>query len=89
MIVDYYKEAFTLEVGTPDVESDLPVPWFARNYRDKVQWSAYIGPCQGPGGLAFGINDEFLAAINLDEEDYKLSVEDPSLDDWTDTSACE
>ncbi|MDO8589431.1 MAG: hypothetical protein Q7T82_20605 [Armatimonadota bacterium] len=60
MLVEAYRAAFATEVGYPDQESPLPVPWFAHNHWNKVQWAAYIGDCQGPGALAFGVNIEFL-----------------------------
>jgi len=59
-IVQAYRDAFIEVIGQPDRESDLPVPWFARNSWDRVQWAPYVGDCFGPGALAFGINVEFL-----------------------------
>lgn len=60
MMTQSYRHIFINEVGQPHRESDLPVPWFARNVWNKVQWAAYIGDCFGPGALAFGISIEFL-----------------------------
>ena len=62
-IVARYRQLFIETVGMPNPnrgESDLPVPWFARNIWRRLQWSAYVGECQGPKGLGFGLNLEFL-----------------------------
>lgn len=55
----WYSRIFRGVVAGIDDESDLPVPWFTYNIWYDLQWTAYVGPCQGSDEcLAFGLNLE-------------------------------
>lgn len=55
----WYSRIFREVVTGVDRESDLPVPWFTHNIWRDLQWTAYVGPCQGSTEcLGFGLNLE-------------------------------
>lgn len=86
-IVDEYRDLFFSIMGRIDRQDPLPVPWFAYNFWDKLQWSAYVGDCDGPRGLAFGINIEFTQTWKkirprLTEEALYSKLENLGNDEW-------
>jgi hypothetical protein len=58
----WYCDIFIDMAGGIDSESNLPVPWFAKNIWHELQWSGYVGACQNrTNQLVFGLNLEFTA----------------------------
>jgi hypothetical protein len=55
----WYSRIFCSVVKSIDADSDLPVPWFTCKIWRDLQWTAYVGQCQGNDKcLAFGLNLE-------------------------------
>lgn len=74
----WYGRIFRTVVASVDDESDLPVPWFTYNIWRDLQWTAYVGPCQGHDQcLAFGLNLEKTPTWRL----VQKRVESPEFKD--------